>query len=90
MTTLTQFTPSLTQNFTFQPTLDGQEYSVVVTWGLFGKRWIVNVYTLQGVLVMERPLVGSPPDYDIDLVQGYFSTSSLVYRVSTNNFEVSP
>jgi hypothetical protein len=50
----------------------------------------VNVYTLQGVLVCERPLTGSPPDYDINLIAGYFTTSSLVYRVSSNNFEVSP
>jgi len=95
MTTLTQFTPTSDQNFSFQPTLDGQQYNVIVTWGLFGSgvgwpRWILNVYTLQGALVCERPLTGSPPGYDINLVAGYFTTSSLVYRVASNNFEVSP
>lgn len=90
MTTLTQFTPTTSQNFSFQPTLDGQVYSVVVTWNLFGARWILNVYNLQNVFVMQKPLTGSPLDYDINLIEGYFTTSTLVYRVSTNNFEVSP
>lgn len=90
MTTLTQFIPTVNQNFTFQPTLDGQQYSCVVTWSLFGQRWVINLYTTQGVLVVQKPLRGSPVDYDINLVSGYFLTSSLVYRAGTNNFEVSP
>lgn len=87
-TTLTQFTPAVNQNFSFQPTLDGQQYAVVVTWQLFGQRWVVNVYTLQGSLVVAKPLRSSPDDYDINLVEGYFTTSTLVYRASSNNFEV--
>lgn len=95
MTTLTQFSPTVKQNFSFLPTFDGTEYSVVVTWGLFGSgvgwpRWIVNVYTLQGALVLQKPLRGSPQNYNVNLIQGYFTTSSLVYRTASNNFEVSP
>jgi hypothetical protein len=90
MTTLTQFAPTINQNFSFQPTLDGQQYNVVVTWNLFGMRWVINVYTLQNVLILQKPLTGSPPDYDINLIEGYFITSTLVYRVASNNFEVSP
>ncbi len=90
MTTLTQFSPTITQNFTFIPTLDGAQYSVIVNWNLFGQRWVLNVYNLQGVLILQKPLTGSPQDYDINLVEGYFTTSTLVYRESSNNFEVSP
>lgn len=90
MTTLYQFTPTITQNFTFTPTLDGNQYACEITWGLFGQRWILNVYTLQNVLIVTKPFVGSPDDYSINLVQGYFTTSSLVFRQSTNNIEVSP
>jgi len=90
MTTLIQFRPSVNQNFTFQPTLDGQQYSCVVTWSLYGQRWYLNVYSLQGTLVVQKPLRGSPVDYDINLVAGYFRVSTLVYRIGTNNFEVSP
>lgn len=90
MTTLTQFSPALNTNFSWQPTLDGQQFSALVTWSLFGQRWILNVYTLQGVLVLQKPLRGSPLDYSINLVEGYFTTSTLIYRVASNNFEVSP
>lgn len=90
MTTLTQFTPAINENFSFLPTLDGQQYNVTVTWNLFGQRWIVNVYTLAGALVFQKPLRGSPADYDINLLAGYFTTSTMVYRVSSNNFEVTP
>lgn len=90
MTTLTLFAPGANQNFTFQPTLDGQQYSAIVTWSLFGQRWILNVYTLQGTLVFQKPLTGSPNGYDINLAGGYFMTSTLVFRAPTNNFETSP
>lgn len=89
MTTLYQFTPTIDQNFTFTPTLDGSQYACEVVWGLFGQRWILNVYTLQNALVVTKPFVPSPDNYDIDLVEGYFS-SSLVFRESSNNIEVSP
>lgn len=90
MITYTQFRPSLNQNFSFSPTLDGAQYTVLVTWSLFGQRWILNLYTLQGVLVVEMPLTGSPMDYDINLIAGFGFANTLVYRAPTNNFEVSP
>ena len=90
MTTLTQFSPTINQNFTFQPTLDGQQYSAIVTWSMFGRRWVLNIYNLQNVLILQKPLTASPQDYDINLIEGYFSTSTLVYRLATNNFEVTP
>ena len=90
MATLTQFSPSLNQNFSFQATLDGQQYQVTLPWSLFGQRWYLEVYTLQNQLVMSKPLRGSPDGTDINMVAGYFTTSTLIYRTSTNNFEVSP
>jgi len=90
MATLTQFTPTINQNFSFLPTLDGQQYNVIVTWNLFGQRWVVNVYTLGGTLVLQKPLRGSPPDYDIDLIKGYFTTSTMIFRADSNNFIVAP
>lgn len=90
MASLYQFTPATNQNYSFQPTFDGQQYTVLVTWSLFGQRWVINVYDLQGNLVVERPLRSSPNNYDINLIAGYFTTSTLVYRAGTNNFEVNP
>lgn len=90
MTTYTQFTPTINQNFSFQPTLDSEQYNVIITWNLFGMRWVINVYNLQNTLILQKPMTASPDDYNIDLVKGYFGASTLVYRDSTNNFEVSP
>lgn len=63
---------------------------MVVTWSLFGQRWVVNIYTLTGTLVVAKPLRSSPDGYDINLVAGYFKTSTLIYRASSNSFEISP
>lgn len=83
------FTPSQQVPFQFQPTLDGQTYTLIVTWNLFGRRYYVNVYTLDGVLIEAIPLIGSPPGYDISLSAGYFA-STLVYRAANQQFEVNP
>jgi hypothetical protein len=89
MTTFFDFSPSQSSVFQFQPTLDGQAYTVSVPWGLFGERYYVDVRTLQGQPVFLLPLIGSPPDFDISLTAGYF-TSTLIYRAGTNQFEVNP
>ena len=84
------FAPNVNRNFQFAPTLDGTQYTVLVNWSLFGRRWLVNVYNLQGVRVVTKPLRTSPDDYDINMLKGYFTTSSLVYRASSDTFEVRP
>ncbi|HET8686132.1 MAG TPA: hypothetical protein VFM18_05635 [Methanosarcina sp.] len=87
-TTYVDFTPSPLVNFRFQAILDTVPYNVVVTYNVFGKRYYVNIYTVQGDLVMTRPMVGSPPGYDISLTAGMF-TSTLVYRIGHQQFEIS-
>ena len=86
-TTYVAFAPSPTAPFQFQATFDGNAYTVIVTWNLFGQRWYVNVYDLSQNLVVALPMIGSPPGYNISLTAGYFTTQ-LVWRVTTGNFEV--
>ena len=163
MTTYYDFTPTAQAPFQFQPTLDGQTYSIFVTWNLYGQRYYVNVYDLSGNLIVALPVIGSPssksiggsswsdgrvtigtitPHFfkigatlnltvagmepilyngifsmlvtsaneltyslasdpgapttlgsvgaDINLLGGYFNTSTLVFRAPTNQFEVTP
>jgi len=163
MTTFVNFQPTQTQPFQFQATLDGTSYNVVVTWSLFGARFMANVFALDGTLVVSRALVGtdggkqiqslswsagvvtattiaphgwrvgrpvaltvagaSPSGYNgafectpnsdteftynvatnpggamvfgsatflVDLVGGLFSTSTMIYRAGTRQFEISP
>lgn len=88
MTTF-NFSPSEVAPYQFQPTLDGQVYNAVVTWNVFGQRYYLNLYDLTGALVLATAMVGSPLDYDISLVAGYFD-SKLVYRVSNQQIVVTP
>lgn len=64
MTTFVDFLPTATKPFQFSPTLDGKQYSLVVTWGLAGQRWYVNIYDQTGGLVAFLPLVGSPDNLE--------------------------
>jgi hypothetical protein len=163
MTTLTLFQPSVGSVFSFQPTLDGQQYIVSVPWGLAGQRWYISCTELNGTSVFYKALTGSPSgvdiesilwslgvvtivtseahgykigrtvslsisgcspaayngqfdcniidpmtfsyalasnpgsatalgiaNYDINLAQGYFTTSTLVFREASQTFEVNP
>jgi hypothetical protein len=91
MTTFTDFVPSRVAAFQFQPTLDGEPYTVVVTWNLFGQRFYVNVTALDGTLVCARPLIGSPTGIAIetlsfDEVTGLVTATTSVphgYKIGT-------
>ena len=89
-TTVTPFTPTSNQAFQFNPTLDGVVYTCSVTWNLSGQRWYLNIYTLQGVLVLSRALIASPPGQPINLLFGYFFTSTMVFWDSSQTFQVTP
>lgn len=90
MTTLVNFNPTPFANFQFNPTLDGVSYVAICTWNLYGQRYYINIYNNNGTLILSRPIIASPDVYDINLLFGYFQTSTLIYRASSNNFEISP
>ena len=90
MTTLFPFVPSNVAPFQFQPTFDGAHYTCTIKQNFFGQRYYVFCTDLSGNPIFTRPLIGSPPTYNINLLAGYFVTSTMVYRVSTGNFEVDP
>lgn len=84
------FNPQPTQNFTFSPTLDGVTYVAMCTYNVYGQRYYISIFDTSRNLIVYQPVIGSPPNFDIDLVFGFFKTSTLIYRASTGNFEVSP
>lgn len=90
MTTFVPFQPTATSVFQFTATLDGQPYVVTTWWCLAGQRWFVSVRTPTGAQVVNKARAGSPPGYDINIVWGYFKTSTLVYREATGNYEIGP
>lgn len=60
MATIIQFNPQPVSIFQFSPVLDGVTYSATVTWNLYGQRYYLNIYTVDGVLQLSVPLIGSP------------------------------
>jgi hypothetical protein len=90
MTTIVPFLPTATKPFSFLPTLDGAQYNLIVGWNLSGARWYINLYDLSNNLILCEAMVGSADNYDINLVQQYFATSTLVFRDSSQSFEVNP
>lgn len=90
-TVYTQFTPSTDTNppFSFNCTLDSNTYEIQVTWNVYGQRWYITCNDINGNRIRTEPLVGSPTGYDIPLLTGLFTDSTVIYREDSNNFEVS-
>lgn len=84
---IVKFTPNPYSNFQFQATFDGTNYTVIVTWNIYGQRYYVNVYTLNNRRVFSLPIIGSPKDANISMTAGYFSTQ-FIYRESMQQFEI--
>jgi hypothetical protein len=88
--TITQFAPSAAGPFQFGVTLDGQDYTCIVTWGLWDQRWYLNIQNTSGAIVMTRALIASPPNLPINMLFGVFVTSTLVFFDATQTFVVAP
>jgi hypothetical protein len=86
-TTFIDFVPTPAAPFQFRAVLDGESYTVIITWNLFGQRWYANLYTVDSVLLLSIGMVGSPLDVDISLTAGY-TTTKLVWRPARGQFEV--
>ena len=90
MTTLINFEPAPDSNFQFNPVLDGSTYVAICPYNNYSPRYYVNIFNNNGTLILSRPIIGSPDNYDINIIEGYFTTSKLIYRTSSRNFEITP
>lgn len=102
MTTFIPFQPSPTEvpPFVTTVTLDGNGYTLITQWNFYrggggqgqgdNGGWYLTLTDQDGNPIVTRPLTGSPTEADINLVWGYFFTSTLIYRQTTGNFEVTP
>lgn len=90
MTTI-PFTPSGTGvPFQANVTLDGNPYSLAASWNLAAQRWYATLTDTTGNLVWSGALIGSPLTSNIYLALGIFTTSTILYREDTGNFEINP
>lgn len=92
MTTLIAFQPNNTSNPPFQAnfTLDGKSLTGSAWWNIAGQRWYLTLTNQSGTNIWTGPVIGSPLGNDIPLAPGIFTTSTLVYREDTGNFEQTP
>jgi hypothetical protein len=90
MATITKFNPSSTAQFQFSVRLDGTNYSVLCPYNNYSPRYYFSIFDNAGNLILNRPIIASPDNYDINLIQGYFQESTLIYRFSSQSFIVTP
>ena len=90
MTTIVNFTPSSLQPIQFSATLDSSSYNCICTWNISGQRWYITVYDTNSNVILNLPLIASPLTYPINILAGYFTTSTLVYYVENQQIIVSP
>jgi hypothetical protein len=86
------FAPTATINFTFQATFDGALYNVTTMWNVSRQGWYFNVFDQSNTLIVSSAFVGSPdpPQPGVNLVGGYFTTSTMFYYPDTGTIVVSP
>jgi hypothetical protein len=68
MTTVIPFIPSNIKPYSFPVTLDGNTYSVTVTWNVSAQRFYINVYDRSGAWIVTVPLITTPPNRKIESV----------------------
>ena len=90
MTTLVTFVASTVGAPQFQATLDGALYTVICTWNLYEQGYYINIMAQDGTTVLTRPMTASPDGFDFNLIEGYFVTSTMVFRGSSQQFEINP
>lgn len=88
MTTLIPFKPNGREPFQFTVTLGSITLFATVPYNLYSNRYYIQLKDSSGDVVVYTPLIGSPDEYDINLALSY-APRKLVYRESSNQFEVS-
>ncbi|EEW9942063.1 hypothetical protein HFW01_001557 [Salmonella enterica] len=76
------------KSMVFTPVLDGEVYNCQTKWNIAAQRWYLNITDNSGRRQLTIPVIGSPKNYDINLLVGAFSKTRMVWRVSDGQIEV--
>lgn len=76
--------------FSYVFTLDTKSYTGSIAWNLMAQRWYFTLVDSNSNVTWYGALVGSPIGTNIYLAPGIFTTSTILYREDTGNFEVTP
>jgi hypothetical protein len=82
--TLYPFIPSNTGTPpSFQPTFDGNQYTVTVVWGLFGQRYYIKCVDMNGNTIYQQPLIESLPGVQLSTL-AWNEVTQFVYGTTAN------
>ncbi|ENC7539748.1 hypothetical protein ABK178_004278 [Salmonella enterica subsp. enterica serovar Brandenburg] len=88
MTTLIPFKPDGRGPFQFTARIGEYEIFARVPFNLYANRYYLELKDSSGEVLVYTPLIASPDGYDINLALP-FALGKLIFRESTNQFEVS-
>jgi len=88
MTTLIPFKPDGREPFQFTTQIGRHELFARVPFNLYANRYYLELKGSSGEVIVYTPLIASPDGYDINLALP-FAPGKLIFRESTNQFEVS-
>jgi len=82
------FDPSLFQNFSFSPELDGDTYFCEVQWLSVTERWWLELRDSSQAVICYQPLIASCDCGDIQLFAQLKFNTNIIYRASAKAFEI--
>lgn len=88
MTTFITFTPPANDTFRFNASVGGRLLFCTVRYNFYANRYYLQATDNGNATAFYVPMIASPDSYDINLALP-FSPGKIVYRASSNQFEVS-
>ncbi|EPD1271069.1 hypothetical protein ACR6AX_001226 [Escherichia coli] len=87
MNTFIPFKPDGEKPFKFKFRMGGEILFARVPFNLYANRYYLELKNSSGEVIVYTPLIASPDGYDINLALP-FAPRKLIFRESTNQFEV--
>jgi hypothetical protein len=86
------FQPTASVPFQFGATFDGQDYTCTVLWNFYRVGWYLQIVDTSNTVVVYRALVSAPPSPPpaLNLLFGYFLTSTMYFDDASQSFVVTP
>lgn len=82
------FTGREQSSMTFSPILDGNVYTCQMKWNIAAQRWYLQITDSSDNTVMNTAVVGSTTSGCINLIEGVFTATTMIWREKNGQIEV--